>query len=53
MHMIHKTFPTSKHDYTEDFETEFRPLPEVVAYNTNFDDPQFGQDSYWDEDLYD
>ena len=31
MHMIHKTLPTYEYDYTEHFETQFRPLPEVVA----------------------
>ena len=53
MHMIHKTFPTYKHDYTENFDTDFTPLPEVVAYDTYFVDPQYGPDPFWDEDLYD
>ena len=53
MHMIHKTFPTLKHDYTEDIDTQFRPLPEVVTNDTFFVDPQSGLDTYWDEDLYD
>ena len=53
MHMIHKTFPTYKHDYTEDFDTQFRPLAIVVAYQTNSVDPQYGRDPYWNEDLYD
>ena len=39
MHMIHKTLPTYEYDYT-DFETQFRPLPEVAAYDTYFIDPQ-------------
>ena len=52
MHMTHKTFPTYKNDYTDDFDTQNRPLPEIVAYDTNFVDPQCGGDPYWDEDLY-
>ena len=51
--MIHKTLPTYKHDYTENFVTHFKPLPEVVAYDTCFVDPQYALDPYWDEDLYD
>ena len=53
MHMIQKTLPTYKHDYTDNFETQFRPLPEVVAYDAYFVDPQYGLDPYWDEELYD
>ena len=53
MHMIHKTFSTHNYDYTHNFDTQFRPLPEVVAYDTYFVDPQHGLDPYWDEDLYD
>ena len=53
MHMIHKTFPTYEHDYTENFDTQFRPLPKVVAYDTYFVDPQNGLEIYWVEDLYD
>ena len=34
MHMIHKTLPTYYHDYTEDFDTQFRPLPEVFVKDT-------------------
>ena len=49
----HRTFPTYEHDYTEDIDVQFRPLPEVVAYDTNFVDPQYGRDPYWDEDLFD
>ena len=50
MQMIHKTLPTYEYDYTDNFETQFRPLPEVVAYDTYFVDPQYGFDPYWDED---
>ena len=53
MHMIHKILPIYEHDYTENFDTQFRPIPEVVAYDTNFVDPQCGVDPYWDETLYD
>ena len=53
MHMIYKTLRTYEHDYTEDFDTQFRPLPEIVAYDTFFVDPQWGLDHYWDEYLYD
>ena len=53
IHMIHKTLPTYEYDYTDKFETQFRPLPEVVAYDTYSIDPQCGSDPYWDEDIYD
>ena len=53
MHIIHKTFPTYEYDYTDKFDTQFRPLPEVVAYDAYFVDPHYGFDPYWDEELYD
>ena len=53
MHIIHKTLPTYEYDYTDNFETKFRPLPEVVAYDIYFIDPQYGLEPYWDEDFYD
>ena len=53
MHIIHKTIPTYEYDYTNNFDTQYRPLPEVVAYDTFFVDPQYGLDPYWEEDLYD
>ena len=52
MHIIHKIFPTYEHDYTDNFDTQFRRLPEVVAYDAYFVDPQYGFDPCWDEDLY-
>ena len=52
-HIIHKIFPTYKYDYTDNFDTHFRPLPEVVAYDPYFVDPQYGLDPYWDEEIYD
>ena len=53
MHMIPKTLPTYEYDYTDNFETQFRPLRAVVTYDTYFVDPQYGLDPYWDEDLID
>ena len=53
MHIIHKTLPTYEYDYTDNFDTHFRPLPEVVAYDPYFVDPQYGFDPYWDEEIYD
>ena len=53
MHMIHKTLPTYEYDYTDNFDTQFRPLQKVVAYDTYFVDPQYGLDPYWDENLND
>ena len=52
MHIIHKTLPTYKYDYTDNFDTQFRPLPEVVAYDPYFVDPQYGLDPYWKEEMY-
>ena len=37
--MIQKTFLIYEH-YYKDFDNQFRPLPEVVAYDTSFVDPQ-------------
>ena len=53
MHIIQKIFPTYEYDYTDNFDTQFRPLPEVVAYDAYFVDPQYGFDPYWFEELYD
>ena len=53
MHKIHKTLPTYNYDYTDNFDSQFRLLPEVVAYDAYFVDPQYGFDPYWDEELYD
>ena len=52
MHIIHKNFPTYEYDYTDNFDTQFRPLPEIVAYDAYFVDPQYGFDPYWDEEIY-
>ena len=53
MHLIHKTLPTYEYDYTDNFETQFRPFSEVVAYDTFIVDSQYGLKPYWEEDLYD
>ena len=53
MHIIHKIVPTYEYDYTDNFDTQFRPLPEVAAYDAYFADPQYGFDPYWDEETYD
>ena len=53
MHMIPKTLPTYEYDYADNFDTQFRQLQEVVSYDTYFVDPQYGLDTYWDEDLFD
>ena len=53
MHMIHKTLPTYEYEYTDNFDTQYRPLPEVFAYDTYFVDPQYGLDPYWFGKLYD
>ena len=53
MHIIHKTLPTYEYDYTDNSDTQIRPLPEIIAYDTNLVEPQYGHDPYHDEDLYD
>ena len=53
MHIIHKTLPTYEYDYRDNFDTHFRPLPEVVAYDPYFVDLQYGLDPCWDEKIYD
>ena len=52
MHLIHKTLRACEYDYTDNLKTQFRALPEVVAYDVYFVDPQYGLDPYWDENLY-
>ena len=42
--MIHETLSTYKYDYTDNFNTQFIPLPEVVAYDTYLVDPPHGLD---------
>ena len=51
--MINKTLPIYEYVYTDNFDTQFRPLPEVVPYDTYFVDPHYGLDAYWNEELYD
>ena len=51
MLMIHKTLPIYEYGYTDNFDTQFRPLAEVVAYDAYFVDPQYGLDPYWDEEM--
>ena len=46
MQLIYKTLPKYKHDDTENVDTQFRPLPEVVAYDRFFVNPQHGLDLY-------
>ena len=53
MHIIHKILQTYEFDYTDNFDTHFRPLPEVVAYDPYSVDPQYGFDPYWDEEIND
>ena len=53
MHIIHKTLPTYEYDYTDNFDTQLIPLPEVVAYDAYFVDLQYGFDPYWDQEIYD
>ena len=40
-------------DYTNDFETQFRPLPLIEGYHPQYLDPEYGKDPYWDDELYD
>ena len=40
MQMVQKMFPTYEHDNTEDFETQFGPLPEIIAYDIYIVDPR-------------
>ena len=44
MLMIHKTFSKYDHDCTQDFDTQFRPVPEGLPYDTYFVDPHYGLD---------
>ena len=40
-------------DLMKNFETTFRPLPLIDNYDPYFEDPQYGRDPYWDEEIYD
>ena len=40
-------------DYTKNFETQFQPLPLIEDYNSQYLDPDYGKDPYWDDELYD
>ena len=40
-------------DLTKNFETTFRPLQLIDNYDPYFEDPQYGRDPYWDEEIYD
>ena len=40
-------------DYTQNFETQFRPLPLFEDYNPQYIDPDYGKDPYGDDELYD
>ena len=51
--MIPKTLRKNEYDYADNFDTQFKPLPEVFSYDTYRVDPQYRFDTYWDEDLYD
>ena len=40
-------------DYTQDFDTQFRPLQLIEGYNPQYIDPEYGIDPNWDKSLYD
>ena len=42
MQMMHKSFSTNEHDYTEDIDTQLKPLPEIIDQDTIFVDHQYG-----------
>ena len=51
MHMIHKTLPRYEYDYTHNFQTQFRPLPESlhtthISLTPNTDLTPFGKKTY-------
>ena len=39
--------------YTQNFETQFRPLQMIEDYNPQYIDPEYGNDRYWDNERYD
>ena len=50
--MIHKNFPRFENDYTDDFDTQFRPLPKINARDGYFNDSQYGFNPYSDDELF-
>ena len=52
LHVKHKTLHQNQIDYTRDFDSTFRPLPQIADSNKNFVDQQYGLDSYWEDHIY-
>ena len=54
-HLVHhdKTDINYSVDYTENLDTQFRPLPLIEGNNPQYNDPDFCIDPYWDNSPYD
>ena len=46
--IVHNYSPDRYHemDYTQDFETQFRPLQMIEDYNPQYIDTEYGKDPY-------
>ena len=51
-HLFQKPIPVWHPDYTDNFTTQFRPIPLVDDYNPTYIDPNYGRDPYWYTELY-
>ena len=51
MHVIHKTLSQNQIDYTQDFDSTFRLLPQTADSNEHFVDHQYGLDPPDQENL--
>ena len=51
MHTIHKQLPQYQTDYTQDFDSAFRPLAQPVDHDTSFVHHQQRLDPYWEDHI--
>ena len=53
--IVHHDRPDRFYDmeYTKDIDTQFRRLQLTEDYNSHHIDPEYGNDQYWDDELYD
>ena len=53
MHVIHKTLSENQIDYTQDFKSTFKPLPQIADSDKHLVHHPYGLDSYWEDHIYD
>ena len=53
MHVIHKTLPQYKIDFTQNFDSKFRPLLQTKVSEEKFIEIQYGFYPYWEDRIDD